>query len=157
MADQDPVISFSSQLLAQDASNTDPQYREYRDQLAHALNRARRKERIAYWICAVTAPISVALMFVGGSGVLGSFDPWSREATPLSITLAAIYVISSVVFWILLASFYSRFRPRTRAAENGVRDALLLQLASKLESLQKEVAALKNERPSSDTIREPNH
>lgn len=157
MAEQDPVVSFSTQLLAQDSSNADPRYRKYRERLAHALDTARRRERIAYWICAVTGPISFALMFVGGSGVLGSFDPWSKEATPLSITLAVIYVISSVAFWILLASFYSRFRPRTRAAEDSLRDAQMLQLASQLESLQKEVAALKNERPSSDSIREPNH
>lgn len=81
--------------------------------------------------------------------VLGSFDPWSKEATPLSIALGVIYVISSVAFWTLLASFYSRFRPRTRAAEDSLRDVQLLQLASQLESLQKEVAALKNGRPSS--------
>lgn len=147
MAEQNPMNSLSSQLLAQESSNADPQYREYREQLARALSTARRRERIAYWICAVSGPISFALMFVGGSGILGSFDPWDKTATPLSIGLAVIFLISSIVFWVLLASFYSRFRPRTRAAENNLRDAQLLQLASQLEALQKDVAALKNARP----------
>lgn len=147
MAEQNPMNSLSSQLLAQESSNADPQYREYREQLARALSTARRRERIAYWICAVSGPISFALMFVGGSGILGSFDPWDKTATPLSIGLAVIFLFSSIVFWVLLASFYSRFRPRTRAAENNLRDAQLLQLASQLEALQKDVAALKNARP----------
>ena len=147
MAEQNSMNSFSSRLLAQDASNSDAQYQEYREKLARALNAARRSERIAYWICAVTGPVSFALMFVGGSKALGSFDPWDKSATPLSIGLAAIFLASSIVFWVLLASFYSRFRPRTRAAEDRLRDAQLLQLTSQLADLRKEVAVLKNERP----------
>lgn len=146
MAEQNHQESLSSQLLALDRRETDDQYVDYREKLTRALAAARRHERINYWICAVTGPVSMVLMFVGGSRVVGSFDPWDKEATPLSIGLGVIYVASSIVFWVGLASFYSRFRPRTRAAEENLRESLWMQMAAQLTTLQKDVELLKRGR-----------
>ncbi|MFO0821418.1 MAG: hypothetical protein U1A77_25975 [Pirellulales bacterium] len=146
MAERIQQESISSQLLALDARETDDQYVEYRQKLTRALDAARRSERIAYWICAVTGPISMVLMFVGGSRVVGSFDPWDKDATPWSMGLGVIYVASSIVFWVGLASFYSRFRPRTRAAEENLRESHWMQMAAQLTSLQKDVELLKRGR-----------
>lgn len=153
MAEHNSMKSISSQLLAHDARETGDQYQDYRNQLTRALDAARRSERIAYWICAVTGPLSVALMFVGGSKVLGSFDPWSNDATTLSMGAGVIYVASLIAFCIGLASFYSRFRPRTRAAEDNLREVHWMQMAAQLATLQKDVEMLKRGRLESDTTR----
>ena len=153
MAEHNSMKSISSQLLAHDARETGDQYLDYRNQLTRALDAARRSERIAYWICAVSGPVSVVLMFVGGSKVLGSFDPWSNDATPLSMAAGVIYVVSLIAFCVGLASFYTRFRPRTRAAEDNLRESHWMQMAAQLATLQKDVEILKQGRWESDATR----
>ena len=138
--------SLWSRLLAQDSQVAENEYRDYREKLTRSLGTARRNERIAYWVCAVSGVTMFLLMFVGGSGVVGGFDPWDKDATPLLIALGVIYVISSVLFWLLLASYYSRFRPATRQADESLRDIQILQIAARLDLMQKDLASLMSDR-----------
>jgi hypothetical protein len=78
-------------------------------------------------------------MFVGGSQVVGSFDPWDDDATIVSVTLGAIYCVAGVVFWIALASYFSRFRPRTREVKDNLRDARMLELEREITELRREI------------------
>lgn len=145
MAESQDLNLLASSLVAQDAIVNSDQYRDYRENLTRALATALHRERIAYWVCAVSGVLSFGLTFVGGSGVVGSFDPYSKDATFLSITLAVTCVVSSIAFWLLLASFFSRFRPMTRQAREDLRDLQLLQLATQVHALQKDVASLKEQ------------
>ena len=157
MAESPDLNSLSSRLLAQDSLVAENEYRDYREKLARSLDAARRNERIAYWVCAVSGVISFLLMFVGGSGVMGDFDPWSKDATPLSIALGVTYVTSSILFWVVLASFYSRLRPGTRRAEESLRDIQMLQMAARLDSLQKDIGSLMNHRSGAESTHKTKH
>lgn len=136
--------STAATWLAQDDWLQESVYTAYRSQLAQQLETARRRERLAYWVCAVAGVLSFTLMFVGGSRVLGSFDPWDKSATVLSMALGGLYVASSILFWGLLASYYSRFRPHTRLAQEQLRDAQQLRLEAQVAALQQDIAALKD-------------
>ena len=58
MAESPDLNSLSSRLLAQDSLVAENEYRDYREKLARSLDAARRNERIAYWVCAVSGVIS---------------------------------------------------------------------------------------------------
>lgn len=90
----------------------------------------------------VTGVVSFSLMFVGGSQVLGSFDPWSDSATLLSIILGTIYLVSTIAFWVLLASYYSRLRPTSRKATEHLRDEQLRQLERQIKELREIVVSM---------------
>jgi hypothetical protein len=143
MAESHELDLSPASLLAQDAIATSDQYRDYREKLTRSLQSAQRRERIAFWVCAVSGVLSFVLMFVGGSGVVGSFDPTDKNSTILSTILAVIHVASMILFGVLLASYYSRFRPRTRQAHENLRDLQMLQLAAQVDALQRDVAVLK--------------
>lgn len=146
--------SVSSKWLAQDPWIQGGDYDDYRAKLARTIDSAEGRERLAFWVCAVSGVVSFLLLFVGGSEVTGSFDPWSKSATALSVTLGAIFVASSILFWVLIAAYYSRFRPQTRQARENLRDIQQLQLAARIEALQKEMALLKERLPV-ESRREP--
>ena len=146
MAELTDLNSLWSRLLTQDSQVAENEYHDYREKLTRSFGTARRSERIAYWICAVSGVTMFLLMFVGGSGVVGGFDPWDKDATPLSIVLGVIFVISSILFWLLLVSYYSRFRPTTRRAEENLRDIQILQIAARLDSMQNDIASLMSNR-----------
>lgn len=113
-------------------------YEEYRMNLELALNRAERFEKIAFHTCWASLLVAVVLSFVGGSKVVGSFDPYDERANPLSITLGIIYVLASIAFPLSLASSYSRFRPRIRSVKQEISDA-------KIDKLQREVEELRGQ------------
>jgi len=81
MAELTDLNSLWSRLLAQDSQVAENEYHDYREKLTRSLGTARRYERIAYWVCAVSGVTMFLLMFVGGSGVVGGFDPWDKDAT----------------------------------------------------------------------------
>ena len=147
--------TLSVHLLAEDRSLSARDYEEYRATLTRRIAAARRTERIAYWVCVVSGVISFVLMFIGGSKVAGDFDPWSKEATTLSLVLAAVFLCSTVLFCTLLASYYSRFRPQTRQVQESFRDLRWAQLEVRVEALQKDVALLLHERMRHEPAREP--
>jgi hypothetical protein len=137
MTDPRHTDSFASQLLRQEDGLSDSQYREYREKLERALEKAMRRERLVYWVCAVSCVVMVTLSFVGGSKVLGDFDPWSKGANFWSVTAGVVYVLATILFFLSLASYYSRFRPATRDAGERLRDASILELQQQVRELRK--------------------
>jgi TRAP-type C4-dicarboxylate transport system permease small subunit len=133
---------FATRLLQQDEPVSDSTYKEYRMKLENALIAAERRERLAGRVVAASCVIGFALMFVGGSRILGDFDPWSKDATAISITLGVIYAVAVVVFPISLASYYSRFRPKVRNVREQLRDASMLALQAEVLELRKQVAMI---------------
>lgn len=136
MAQPEDLKPFASRLLGQDSPPSDAQYKEYRMKLDLALDLSRRREVIVGRIAVVSFVVSLTLMFVGGSRVIGDFDPWSRQATPLSILAGLVYVLATITCALSLASYFSRFRPATRAAEERLRDAAIADLQRQLHELR---------------------
>ena len=141
MANSYSIRRFASQLLEQDEPLTDVQYQEYRRKLERALRVAERREKWAYWTVVASIVMSCTLALIGGSRLLGDFDPWSKEANIVSVLAGAVYVVSVVVFFVSLASYYSRFRPGVREAKERLRDASLLDLQRQVLELRREIAA----------------
>ena len=131
--------NFASQLLRQDIPLSDSQYREYRQKLEEALRAAERRERLAYRVVLGSCVVMLALMFLGGSRWLGAFDPWSKDATIMSVVAGVVYLFATVTFFLTLASYYSRFRPRVRDTKEQLRDLALLDLQRQLCELREQV------------------
>lgn len=136
MADTPDRNSFANQLLRQDKPLNDSEYRAYRERLADALVAAERRVLWTGRICAGSFVVSLALMFVGGSKLIGSFDPGSKDATFWSVGAGAVYWLATIVFFLSLASYYSRLRPRVRDTKDELRDAVVLDLERQLRELR---------------------
>lgn len=136
MADTPDRNSFATQLLRQDKPLSDAEYRAYRERLADALVAAERRVLWTGRICAGSLVVSLALMFVGGSSLIGDFDPWSKGATFWSVAAGAVYWLATIVFFLSLASYYSRLRPRVRDTKDELRDAVVLDLQRQLRELR---------------------
>ncbi len=132
---------FAMQLLQQDQPFSESEYKEYRMKLEDALTAARRRERLVGHAAWVSFLIGVVLMFVGGSRVVGDFDPWSREATILSVMLGVIYCIAAVTWPLAMASYFSRFRPRVRDIKEQIRDTTICALQCEIAELRKQIGA----------------
>lgn len=130
--------SFGDALLREDPIN-EPDYKEYRMNLELALNRAERFERITFHVCWVTFLLSWCLAFVGGTKVVGGFDPYDQNATPLSIALGVVYVITCIAWPLSLASLYSRFRPRIREIKEEINTSKIDQLQQEVEQLREKL------------------
>ncbi len=136
-------------LLEHEDPLNEAEYKEYRMRLEDALTRAERNEKMTGVLSVTCFVVALILMFVGGSRVLGSFDPWSKDATILSVTLGVIYCVAGVVFWISLASYFSRFRPRTRQARDSIRDANIIELRREIGELRKQIEAISHDKDAS--------
>ena len=136
-----PSESNAEKLIAQDPMLAGEDYERYRQALQSALARAERREQMAFSVCLVSGVISFSLMFVGGSRHFGSFDPWDSTATPVSIVLGITFLVASIVFWILFASYYSRFRPNTRREQESLRDEQMRQLERSIAELRELILA----------------
>lgn len=137
-----PANRLASQLLQLDEPLNDSQYKEYRMSLETALTLAQRREKRAAWVAGVAFAVSLILMFVGGSEIVGDFDPWSPRATFLSSTLGVIYFVANIVWPVSLASYFARFRPKIRDIKEQIRDTSLLALHSEIAELRKQVGAM---------------
>jgi hypothetical protein len=135
--------SLAARLLRQDEPVSPARYQEYRAKLEAAVTAARWRERLAGRVVVISCVLSLTLMFVGGSKVLGPFDPWSKEATPLSVSAGVVYCLATGVFWLSLASYFSRFRPGVSEARERLRDADLLELQQQVRELREELAQRK--------------
>ena len=130
---------FAMQLLQQDQPFSESQYKGYRMKLEDALTTAQRRERLVGHAAWVSFLIGFVLMFVGGSKVVGNFDPWSRDATILSVMLGVIYCIAAVTWPLAMASYFSRFRPRVRDIKEQIRDTAILALQCEIADLGTEI------------------
>src|SRR5687768_14751880 len=104
MSELNPGESLALRLIQQDQSDAHGDYALYRQKLERTLSASRRRERIAHWVCAISGVISFTLMFVGGSGIIGDFDPGSSNANLISMMTGAVYLLATIIFWVLLAS-----------------------------------------------------
>lgn len=139
--------SFASQLLKEDESMHGQAYQGYRQKLEQALVIARRREKLTYWIGLTSGLIWFAMvltiMFFGEK--IGDLDPSSDDANIWSVTISVAHTLAVVVFFLSLASYYSRFRPRTRQSREDFRDWQLAQLESRVAVLTKQVGLLRRE------------
>ena len=127
---------FAEQLMQQDKSLTETDYKEYRMELENALMIAKRREKICFHCVWVSLIVLVVLAAVGGSGIVGGFDPFDKDANLVSMGLLLVLVIAEITFPLALASYYTRFRQRVRDVREQLRDA-------QIESLQYEITELK--------------
>ena len=148
--------SMSDKLLEEDPMLAGEEYERYRAKLTSALARAEFRECLAYRVCLVSVVIGFSLMFVGGSRLFGSFDPWDSTATPLSIALGSVYVVATILFWVLLASYYSRFRPNSRRAQDALRDEQICQLERSVAELRELILASRSLDPSDSSCANEN-
>jgi hypothetical protein len=139
MANRHDPSSFAARLLGQDEPLSDARYQEYRRGLDDALRAAERRERLAGRVATGSFVVSLALMFVGGSKLIGDFDPWSNGATVVSVAAGAVYLLATALFVLSLASYYSRFQPRVRDAKERLRDLVLLDLQRQIRELREQV------------------
>lgn len=142
MADSSRLNPFQTQLLRQDQTLNETQYKEYRMQLEQALTRVERREKVAMWVAYIAIPLAVALSFVGGSGVIGAFDPYDPQANPLSMTIAGIFILSLIAGPMGISSYYTRFRPKIKEIKDQIRDANILAIHSEVAELRKQVELL---------------
>lgn len=149
MADTHDLNAFATRLLRQDSPPSDAEYRDYRERLAKALAGAERRVRVTGYVVVGSLIVSLALMYVGGSKLLGDFDPWSKGATFLSVTAGALYWLATILFFVSLASYYSRFQPKVRDAKEQLRDSVILDLQRQLRELREQAGpqADRSDRP----------
>ena len=135
-------MTFGARLLQQDEHLSAAEYEEYRVKLDVALNRAERSEKLLIWVAAVSFAVAVALMFVGGDQTFGPFDPSEPGANAVSITLGVIYVVAGILFWLSLAAYFLRYRPRLTQAKLDIRDANILTLKGEISELREQLAGI---------------
>lgn len=136
MAKPGERTDLAAALLRQDPFPSEAQYQEYRHMLDKALQRAERRLAWTGRVVIGSALVSLTMLFIGGSKLLGDFDPWSKEATPLSVTAGVVYIVATALFFLSLASYYSRFRPRVRETREQMRDMAILDLQRQLRELR---------------------
>ncbi len=133
---------FGMQLLQQDKCFDDSEYKEYRMKLENALTTAERRERLAGRVAGAAVVVAVVLFFVGGTKVVGGFDPWDKDATILSVTLGAIYGAAMIAWPVALAIGFSRFRPRVREIKEQIRDTSILALQGEIAELRRQISTI---------------
>ncbi len=138
MAEQSQHTDSLGERLLREERLDKSEYEEYRMNLETALTRALRMEKITFHVCWGALVLAMILMFVGGSQIVGAFDPFDNNANALSVTLGVVFVIANIVWPLSLASVYSRLRPRIRFVKDEIHDA-------KIEALQFEVTKLREE------------
>src|SRR6056297_1344471 len=83
--------SLTENLIAQASLISTPEYEEYRMNLRQKLLTSKRNAKLAFHVCWVSFFLSIVLMFVGGTKVVGAFDPYEADANFLSVTLGSLY------------------------------------------------------------------
>lgn len=134
---------LADQLLLQDESLNSPQYEEHRMQLELELERAESRERWAHRIGIASMVLAAVLLPLGGSGLLGSFDPWDADANFLSVLLGIVYVVAASACALAIAAYYSRFRPRTRRLREQQLQQAVIDLQRELMLLRRELNELR--------------
>lgn len=137
MSDSSLRTPFAASLIEQDHVFHSPHYSEHRMQLELQLNQAERRERIVGRVVVAALVLSVTGMFVSGSQILGSADPTDKSATLLSVAVGGLHLAATVIFWVGLASYFSRFRPQVKRMQDQL-------LAESIRELRRDVGELRN-------------
>ena len=142
MADPHPE-QWRSKLLEQDPVFHTPRYQEHRMQLEQQLLRAQGRERVLTWVVAGAFLTAVVTTFLAVSRTFGGPDPYDKSATVLSVTIGVISVLARAVFFIGMASYLSRFRPRIRRLREELRDETIRESRDEVRELREEVRELR--------------
>ena len=137
------VNHLGMQLLGQDKPVEDHDYQEYRMKLENALTTAERREKLTGRVAGVSLVVAFILLFAGGTKFFGSFDPWDKDATILSVTLGAMYWITILTGSVGLASYYSRFRPKIKEIKDRIQDTRLLAIQCEISELRKQISEIR--------------
>lgn len=140
---------FIDRLVQEDVLLSDADYEQYRGSLTETLEKAERGKRVSLQVAVYGYLLSFVLMFVGGDRVFGAFDPFDNEANLLSVCLGGIYVLSLVAAPVAIASYFSRFRPRSRQAQDQIVGLQLLRLQQEIRELREYVRERLPEAPLS--------
>jgi hypothetical protein len=157
MTDSRDPSRFASELLRQDEPLSDSQYKEYRGNLENALAKTEGREKLARRFLIASLVISFTLMFVGGSKLLGSFDPWSKDATFVSAALGLVFSLAMAIFLLSACAFFWWFQPGVKDAKERLRDANILDLQRQIRELREKAALIARpekpnpEKPQSDS------
>lgn len=141
MTESNGINSFAAKLLQQEEAFLSTQYQEHRMKLELQLSRAEWKERVTSRVIIFALAISIMAMFVIGSGRFGSADPGNQDATFVSVSMGVLYGLSATVFWMGLASYYSRFRPGVRRIRELLLEESIRELRQDVNELRKLMSA----------------
>ena len=111
-------------------------------QLEQKLEGARRWERRLTWIVPIALLVAMGLLPVSGGKIFGPPDPSEVGANWLSVSLGAVQVLATIVFWIGLASYVSRIRPALRQTADQLRDQTMQEILGEIRRLRVDVDAL---------------
>ena len=136
------LSQIANQLLQQENQQYDSEYKDYRMKLETALTAAERRERLIGHLVWMSFLVAYVLMFVGGSRVLGPFDPTEEGANFVSIALSFVYVVAAIIFPVSLASYLSRVRPQSVNARSQLREANQMVVRTELAELRQQIARL---------------
>jgi uncharacterized membrane protein len=139
MKPTEPSKHLGDQLLQQESSSSGAEYDDYRKKLEAALERSERRKTLVGRVALIAFVTSFVLMFVGGTRVVGSFDPWDARATPLSMILGVIYFLSLVVAPVALVSFVVRWL-QVGKARGQMRDLAVEQLQREVRQLHEQLS-----------------
>jgi hypothetical protein len=144
MAESPHVNRFAELLLHQDQPLSGPEYQEHRMKLEQLLKRTQGRERLAVWAASISIGVAFVGMVLGGSGLIGDFDPSSKDATIWSAIVGVAYVIAWIVFFVSIVASFSRFQPRVKDLKEQLRDASILALHGEIAELRRQVATLQS-------------
>lgn len=105
-------------------------------QLEQQLARAERNVQITKWVVVVALLACVVSMYIAGSRVLGSPDPFEKEATALGVLFGAVHILSAIVLYLGLASYFSRLTPRVRQLREDLQNDSILELRREVAELR---------------------
>ena len=128
--------NFGSKLLQQDKSLHSDRYKEHRMQLEHQLIQAESHKRLAKRVVVGALLVAAAVFPILASHVFGGPDPYDKDATVFSIAAGGVYIVACAVFFIGMASYYSRFTPRVRRAREELRDESIRELCREVAELR---------------------
>jgi hypothetical protein len=158
MTDSHDPSRFASELLRQDEPLSDSEYQEYRGKLENALMTTARREKRAGRFLIASLVISFTLMFVGGSKLLGSFDPWSKDATFVSAALGLVFSLAIAIFLLSACTYFWWFQPGVKDAKERLRDANILDLQRQIRELREKAAPIaRHEKPTPEKPQSDSH
>lgn len=115
-------------------------------QLEQQLSRAEWRERVAGRVIGGALIIALIGMFLSGSHTFGSPDPTEKDANILSVTVGAIHTVATIIFWLGLAAYFSRFRPRIKRLQDQILEESIRELREEVKELKKLVIPMQSPR-----------
>ena len=136
-----PLSGPGTKLLQHDSTLNSPRYEEHRMDLERKLTQAERREALAHRVAVGALVMAVITGVLCASQVAGSADFGDKSATPLSIAITVLYVVSLAVFGIGFASYFSRYRPAVRQAREQLVLESIRELRHEVRELREMVEA----------------